>query len=175
MKIENDYPKIKSKVNKFLIFRRITLILFLISIIVCLIVNLSIGGKKWVYHVILGEIIFYYAFLNKPLIDNTLVKRISIVLMIVCIYLYVIDWIDHTSWSYFVINIILFSMILFQLLLFLTAIGSIIFCILAITKVFKINWAVIVFGSLGLASLLMLLIFYREMITSELKKYFSVK
>ena len=190
MKIENDYPRIKENIKKFLVFRKITLILFLISIIVCVIVNLSVGGKNWMFYVIGGEAIIYYAFLNKPLVDNTFIKRFTVVSFIICAYLYLIDVIEQTSWSYFVIGIITFSIIIIQLLLFFTefqnknkkfiplfftAVGSIIFCILAISKVVEINWAVIVLGSLGLASLIILFIFYFPIIKSELRKYFSIK
>lgn len=190
MKIKNDYPKIKKKVNKFLIFRRIMLLLFLVSIIVCTIVNLSVGGKKWMLYVIGAEVIFYFAFLNKPLIDNAFVKRFTEVVFIVCAYLYLIDLIEKTSWSYFVISIIAFSILIFQLLLFfmeyknqkkkfmtmfLTAVCSVIFCVLAASKVVKINWPVIVLGSLGVLVLLILFIFYRKPIINDLKKYYSTK
>lgn len=46
MKVEINYPKLKKEVNKFLIFRKIMLIIFLISIITCTIINLSLGGKN---------------------------------------------------------------------------------------------------------------------------------
>ena len=68
MKVEINYPKLKKEVNKFLIFRKIMLIIFRISIITCTIINLSLGGKKWMLYVLGGEIIFYFAILNKPLI-----------------------------------------------------------------------------------------------------------
>lgn len=190
MKVENNYPKIKKEVDKFLIFRRIMLIIFLVSIITCSIVNLSVGGKKWMFYVLGGEIIFYFAILNKPLIDNTLIKRITIVIMIVCAYLYMIDIIEETSFSYFVINIILFSIIIFQLILFLsefklqrkkfiplffTATGAIIFCILALTKVVELNWPIIVLGGVGLLSIIILLVFYHKRVIKDLTKYFSIK
>ena len=190
MKVEINYPKIKKEVNKFLIFRKIMLIIFLISIITCTIVNLSLGGKKWMLYVLGGEIIFYFAILNKPLIDNTLIKRITIVVMIVCAYLYMIDIIEETSFSYFVINIILFSIIIFQLIIFLsefklqrkkfiplffTAIGAIIFCILALTKVVELNWPIIVLGGVGVLSLIILLVFYHKRVIKDLTKYFSIK
>ena len=185
MKVEINYPKLKKEVNKFLIFRKIMLIIFLISIITCTIVNLSLGGKKWMLYVI-----FYFAILNKPLIDNTLIKRITIVVMIVCAYLYMIDIIEETSFSYFVINIILFSIIIFQLIIFLsefklqrkkfiplffTAIGAIIFCILALTKVVELNWPIIVLGGVGVLSLIILLVFYHKRVIKDLTKYFSIK
>ena len=187
MKVEINYPKLKKEVNKFLIFRKIMLIIFLISIITCTIINLSLGGKKWMFYVLGGEIIFYFAILNKPLIDNTLIKRITIVVMIVCAYLYMIDIIEETSFSYFVINIILFSIIIFQLIIFLsefklqrkkfiplffTAIGAIIFCI---TKVVELNWPIIVLGGVGVLSLIILLVFYHKRVIKDLTKYFSIK
>ena len=186
MKVEINYPKLKKEVNKFLIFRKIMLIIFLISIITCTIINLSLGGKKWMLYVLGGEIIFYFAILNKPLIDNTLIKRITIVVMIVCAYLYMIDIIEETSFSYFVINIILFSIIIFQLIIFLSefklqrkkfipAIGAIIFCILALTKVVELNWPIIVLGGVGVLSLIILLVFYHKRVIKDLTKYFSIK
>ena len=124
------------------------------------------------------------------MLDNTLIKRITIVVMIVCAYLYMIDIIEETSFSYFVINIILFSIIIFQLIIFLsefklqrkkfiplffTAIGAIIFCILALTKVVELNWPIIVLGGVGVLSLIILLVFYHKRVIKDLTKYFSIK
>ena len=185
MKVEINYPKLKKEVNKFLIFRKIMLIIFLISIITCTIVNLSLGGKKWMLYVLGGEIIFYFAILNKPLIDNTLIKRITIVVMIVCAYLYMIDIIEETSFSYFLFSIIIFQLIIFLsefklqrkkfIPLFFTAIGAIIFCILALTKVVELNWPIIVLGGVGVLSLIILLVFYHKRVIKDLTKYFSIK
>jgi len=189
MKIENDYPKIKRKINKLLLIRKIVLLIFLISIITVVIVNLATGGKLWMLYVIGAEIIFYFAFLNYPLIDNTLVKRITVVLFLICAYLYLIDFINNTKWSYFVISILAFSIILIQLLIFflsfyqkkklipifITTIGSTIYFILSIFKVVEINWPIIVLGILSLTTLLMLFIFYYKTVIIELKKYFNLK
>lgn len=190
MKIENDYPKIKKHVRKFIKFRTIMLYIFLVSIVTCVIVNLSVGGKNWMFYVIGAEAIFYFAFLNKPLIDNIFIKRITLVILFICGYLYMIDLIEKTSWSYFVIGIVMFSMIILQIIIFFTelsnknkkfipmfftAIGAIIFCILGIVKVVEINWAIIVLGSLGLISLIIVISFYRFEIFTELRKYFSIK
>ena len=101
-----------------------------------------------------------------------------------------IDIIEETSFSYFVINIILFSIIIFQLIIFLsefklqrkkfiplffTAIGAIIFCILALTKVVELNWPIIVLGGVGVLSLIILLVFYHKRVIKDLTKYFSIK
>ena len=190
MKIENDYPTIKTKINKLLLARKVILLIFLISTITVVAVNLAVGGKLWMLYVIGAEIIFYFAFLNYPLIDSSLVKRVTVTLFLICAYLYLIDFINHTKWSYFVIGIVAFSIILIQLLifflginyqrkklipLFITSIGSLIYCILSICGVVKLNWPIIVLGSLSLVALLILFIFYYKSITIELKKYFNLK
>ena len=190
MIIENDYPKILKKVNKFLLVRKIILIIFAISFIVSLTVNLSVGGNLWFIYVLFGELILYFAFLNKPLIDNAFMKRISLLLGIIIAYLYVIDKINNTDWSYIVIDILAFSLLLIQLFFFFTnyeyhknkiivmlytSIVSCIFCLLAIIKVLPINWAVIVTGSIGLLTLIILFTFYFKTTLLELRKYFNLK
>ena len=105
MKIENNYPDIKKKVNKFLIFRKIMLIIFLIASVVSIIVNLAVGGKKWMFYVMGGEAIGYFAILYNPLIDNTLLNRITVLMFIICAYLYLIDWIEKTSFFDFLFRI----------------------------------------------------------------------
>lgn len=189
MIIENDYPKIKKKISKFLLIRKIILIIFLVSFIVSLIINLIIGGKLWSMYVLFGELILYFAFLNKPLIDNVLIKRVSLLLGIIIAYLYTIDKINNTDWSYIVIDILAFSLLLIQLVLFFsnyeyhknkvivmlfTSVFSCIFCILAIFKVIPINWAVITTGSIGLFTLLILFTIYFKTTILEIKKYFNI-
>lgn len=190
MKIENDYPEIKTKINKFLLARKIILLIFLISIIAVVIVNLAVGGKLWMLYVIGAEVICYFAFLNFPLVDNSLVKRLTVTLFLVCAYLYLIDFINDTKWSYFVIGILAFSIVIIQLLifflginyqqkklipLFITSIISTIYFVLSLFKVVQINWPIIVLGSISLMALLILFIFYYKSVTIEVRKYFSLK
>ncbi len=190
MKIENDYPMIKAKINKFLLIRKIILFMFLVSTITVVIVNLAVGGKLWMLYVIGGEVIFYFAFLNYPLIDSSLVKRVTVTLFLICAYLYLIDYINDTKWSYFVIGIVAFSIILIQLLifflginyqkkklipLFITSIISTIYFVLSLVGVVKINWPIYVLGGVSLGALLILFVFYYKSVTIELKKYFSLK
>ncbi len=189
MKISYNYPRITKEINKFLLFRKIMLVFFLVSLITCSIINLSIGGKAWMLYVLGGEIVFYFAFLNKSLIDNTFVKRFTKVVLIICAYLYLIDVLDETHWSYYVITIIGFSILIIQSTLFFsafknqrkkfipmfwTSIGSVMFCILAIAKVIQMNWPIIVLGSLGIALILVMFTIFRKTIITELKKYFNI-
>ena len=190
MKLVNDYPLIYKKVNRFLRLRKIIRFIYLIGLITSFIVNLAVGGKLWCIYVLGGEIITYYAFFNKPLINNVLLKRITFLILFIILYLYAIDLVNKTNWSYYVINIISFSLLLFQflfffinydqhknkiILMFLTSIFSILFFLLAILTIFPINWAVIVTGSIGLLIITILLSFYFKTTILELKKYFSLK
>ena len=190
MKIENDYPKISHRIDKFLLFRKIVLITFFIAMVASIIVNISIGGKKWCLYVVFGEIILYFAFFNKPLVDNILIKKISILLLIIIGYLLTIDWINDTNWSYLVIDILSFSLLIVQLIFFFinydyhknkiilmlyTSLLSVIFSLMAIIKVIPLNWAIIVTGSIGGITLFILFTFYFKTTILELKKYFSLK
>lgn len=190
MNLENDYPKIEKKLNRFLLIRKIMLIIFFLAGLTCMIVNLSMGGYKWFFYVIFGEIILYFAFLSKPLIDNILIKRLSILFLFIILYLYVINRLNSTNWSSLVNNILGFSLLIMQLLFFfidyhkhknkivlmiITSIVSCIFCLLAILKVISINWAVITTGSIGLFTLLLLFTFYFKTTVRELHKYFSIR
>lgn len=190
MKLENDYPLIYKKINFYFLIRRIILIIFGIGLISSIIINLAIGGKLWCIYVLGGEGVLYFSFLNRPLIDNILIKRITILLLVIIMYLYLIDLVNTTNWSYLVINILSFSLLIFQLLFFFinyelhknkivlmlfTSIMSISFCFLAIIHIIPINWALIVTGSLGLFNLILLFTFYFKTTILELKKYLSLK
>ena len=189
MKLKNDYPLIYKKINRFLLIRKIVLIVYFISLLASIITNLIIGGRLWFIYVLGGELITYYAFFSKPLINNQIIKRITILILVIIIYLKMIDLVNKTNWSNLVIDIITFSLLLLQIifffvnydqhknkiiLIFFTSLFSVFFCLLAILKIFAINWAVIVVGSVGLFNLIILLIFYFKTTTLELKKYFSL-
>ena len=189
MKVRNDYPKIRKKLNSFLLIRRIVLIIILIAFVASLIVNLSVGGRLWFIYVLFAELIIYFAFLNKPLIDNEIIKRVSLLAGIIIAYLYVIDKINDTDWSYIVIDILAFSLLIVQLILFFvnyeyhknkiivmlfTSFASCIFCLLAITGVIHINWAIITTGSVGLLNLIILFTFFFKTTILEINKYFNI-
>ena len=189
MEVKNNYPRITRKLSKFIIFRRVTLLIFLVSVVVCTIINLSVGGKLWMLYTIGAEIIFYLAFLNKPLVDNSFVKRFTTVVLIICAYLYLIDIIEKTNWSYFVITIIGFGILIIQSAFFFsarknqrkkfmpmlfTAVGAVIICVLAIVKVLEMKWSVIVLGSLGFALIIIMFTIFKKTIISGLRKYFNI-
>ena len=141
-------------------------------------------------YVLFGELIVYFAFLNKPLIDNVLIKRVFVLVLIIMAYLYTIDRINDTHWSILVIDVLCFSFLIIELILFFTnyeyhknkiimilftSILSCIICLLGMINIIPMNWAVIVTGSIGLFNLIILFTFYFKTTILELKKYFSLK
>lgn len=190
MKINNTYPHLKKRISKLLLTRKIILILALIAVAVCTIVNLCTGGKLWLLYVIGGFIILYMSFLRQPLIENTFMKRFTVVIFIICGYLYLIDWLEKTNWSYFVIIIISFSVLIVQLItflslydlqkkqvipIFLTCLGSLVLMFLALFGVISLNWPIIVLSSLAIFILLLFFTIFKSNIKKELKKYFYLK
>ena len=190
MKIIRAYPEVTPKINKMILFRNIMIILSLVAIIVCFIVNIATGGKLWFLYVLGGIVIFYVSFLNKPLIEDTFVKRFTTIIFVFCGYLYLINYIEKTTWSYFVITIICFSVLIFQAIIFLslydfqkkqiipifwTTLTSVVLMILALFNVLTLNWPVIVLGSIAIFLLLLFFTIFRKNIIKELKKYFYIK
>ncbi len=190
MKINRAYPKITPQISKMILFRRIMIVLSSIAVVVCFIVNIATGGKLWFLYVLGGSIIFYLSFLNKPLIEDTFIKRMTVVIFVICGYLYLIDFIEKTDWSYFVITIICFSVLIFQAVIFLslyelqkkqiipifyTTLASVVLMILALFNVLTLNWPIIVLGSIAVFLLILFFTIFRKNIIKELKKYFYIK
>ena len=190
MIIKHSYPNIKKELNIFFFLKYLYSIIALISVITCLTINIIIGGKAWVLYVIGGEIIFYYIFFRKDLIDNTILKKILQVFIAICIYLKIIDIINNTNWSWFVDSIILFTLLIIQTLVYLIGIrihkrkiipliGFAICCVfiflLSLIKIINLTWPIIVLGVLGLIVIITLFTFFHKTTISELKKYFNTR
>ena len=190
MIIKHSYPNLRKEMNIFFFLKFLFSILCLISIIVCTIVNIIFNEYPWVLYVIGGEIIFYYIFFRKDLIDNTIIKRIIQIVIAICIYLKIIDLINHTTWSWFVDSIILFSLLILQLLVYIIgikvhrrkiiplfglSIASIIIGLLGVFKIIRLTWPIIVLGSLGTIIFIVLITFYNKTTCTELRKYFNIR
>lgn len=190
MIIKHSYPNLRKEMNIFFFLKFIYSILCLISIIVCTIINIIFNDYPWVLYVIGGEIIFYYIFFRKDLIDNSNIKRIIQIFIAICIYLKIIDMINHTSWSWFVDSIILFSLLIIQLLFYLVGIRvhkrklipliglsivSMIIGLLGVFKVIRLTWPVIVLGVLGTTTFIVLITFFHKTTIKEVKKYFNTR
>ena len=189
MNINNIYPRINRNLKKKNNIRKTFLLISLISLIICIIVNISVGGYLWFLYV-LGGLIILFLVINKPLIENSLPRKFTILIFVICGYLYLIDLINKTHWSFFVISIILFSMLIIQASIFfsfygkqkkevtpifLTSTFSLILIFLGLVGIIKITWPIIVLGSLAFLLFIVFFTIIRKNIVKELKKYFSIK
>ena len=190
MNIENNYPSINKKINYFLLIKKVVGIIFIISFICCLIVNLSLGGSLWCFYVLFGEVILYFIFFKRFLVDNIMIYRVCFIFLLIIIYFYYIDLINNTNWSFLVNDILIYILLLLQIISFFinynyhkymivmmlfSSLCSIIIGILSILRVLPFNWAIIVSFSLAIIVLVMLFVFYHKLAILELKKYFSLK
>ncbi|HPE15222.1 MAG TPA: DUF6320 domain-containing protein [Bacilli bacterium] len=190
MKINSCYPSIEKKIKQEYKIYNIVCLMLTFSALTCIIINISVGGKPWSLLVVGGGIIFYLIFVYKPLIDNLFIRRFTYTIFAICGYLYLIDYVEGTSWSSYVIKIICFSVLIVQTIflftfynkqkvqmipIFLTTILSIIIAILALCGLIILNWPLIVFGSIGTALLIIFFTILRKNFIKELKKYFYIK
>jgi len=189
MIIKHSYPNLRKEMNIFFFLKFLYSILCLISIIVCTITNIIFNEYPWVLYVIGGEIVFYYIFFRKDLIDNSNIKRVIQIFIAICIYLKIIDMINHTAWSWFVDSIILFSLLIIQLLIYLIGIKihkrkiipliglsllSMIIGLLGVLKIIKLKWPIIVLGTLGTTIFILLFTIFNKTTVKEIKKYFNI-
>ena len=75
----------------------------------CGLINLLTGGTPWALAAIGGLVVFWVAVLYKPLVENTVIKKITDVGCVVCLYLFLLDWIFGGNWSGFVAPIVFFA------------------------------------------------------------------
>lgn len=158
---------------------------FLLAAYTCLIVNLSTGGMPWSLIVIGGLCVAWVAFVYRPLVENTLIKKLSDVTIAVCFYLFLVDAILQQGWSNIVVPIVFFSdlvligfiflvffkkqkrsfMPLFELIL-----GGLIAILLSLTGVQTLNWPRIVVGSVSLGLLVLSVALFPKDMVRELRK-----
>ncbi|MCL1854628.1 MAG: DUF6320 domain-containing protein [Clostridia bacterium] len=185
IEIHRIYPKYK--VNGFFRRNRLDLLrsAFLLAAYTCLIVNLFTGDMSWSLIVIGGLCVAWVAFVYKPLVENTLIKKLSDVSIAVCLYLFLLDAVLQQGWSIIVIPIVFFSdlvligfiflvffkkqkrnfMPLYELLL-----GGLVAILLSLTGVQTLNWPRIVVGSVSLGLLVLSVALFPKDMAKELRK-----
>ncbi len=151
----------------------------------CLIINLLTGGRPWSLIVIGGLCVFWVVFIYKPLVENTLIKKLSDISIAVCLYLFLLDMILHQGWSGFVVRIVFFSDLLLIGFIFLVffnrekrnfmplfelILGGFIAITLSLVGVWKLDWAAIVVGSVSLGLLILSVALFPKDMARELKK-----
>ena len=151
----------------------------------CGLVNLAVGGTPWALAAIGGLAVLWVAVFYKPLVENTAIKKITDVGIVVCLYLFLLDWIFGGNWSGFVAAIVFFADLIvagtyflasfkkqkrnFLPLFELTLAGLIaIFCGLVGWR--KLDWPLIVVGSVSLGLVVATAAFHFHAIVEEFRK-----
>lgn len=162
--------------------------LFLFVGYLCLLVNLLAGGIPWSLIVIGGLMTAWVVFLYQPQVENTPIKKLSDILIVVCLYLILIDSIVGGGWSAFVVPIVFFGDLLFICLYFLLFFNKqkrnflplfelIVLGLLTTASVWVyarfLNWPMIVVGSLSLAMLILMIVLFFKPLKAEFLKKFS--
>lgn len=186
MQIHRIYPQ--RKASSFYKRNRQDLLrsAFLLAGYTCLIINLLGGGIPWSLIVIGGLCVVWIAFVYRPLVENTLIKKLSDISIAMCLYLFLLDAILQQGWSDFVVPIVFFSdllligfiylvffkkqkrnfMPLFELLL-----AGIIAILLSLAGILRgPNWPQIVVGGVSLGLLALSVILFPKDVFRELHK-----
>ena len=158
---------------------------FLIAGYSCLLINLLTNPWPWSLIVIGGLCVFWIAFIYRPLVEHTLIKKLSDISLSVCLYLLLLDRLVGGDWGGLVVPIVFFSLLTaigaFYLLffkkekrnfmpLFELLLGSIIAVTGVLVIFHELNWAQIVLASLSLGLLLLTGILFPKEMTLELRK-----
>lgn len=158
---------------------------FLTAAYTCLIVNLLTGGMPWSLIAIGGLCVVWVAFVYRPMVEHTLIKKLSDVSIAVCLYLFLLDAILQQGWSNFVVPIVFFSdllligfiylvffkkqkrnfMPLFELIL-----GGLVSILLSLIGMYGTNWPQIVVGSVSLGLLILSALLFPKDVLRELQK-----
>lgn len=185
MQVHRIYPEQSPKTffrrNKQDIFRTI----FLAVGYVCLLVNLLTGGIPWSLIVIGGLCVVWVSIIYRPLVENTLIKKLSDVSIAICLYLFLLDAIVGHGWAGFVVPIVFFSdllligfvylvffkkqkrnfMPLFELIL-----GGLIAILLSFIGLHQLDWPTIVVGGVSLGLLILSVSLFPKDVAREWKK-----
>ena len=187
------YPKIEPKPNSCLLIRALTEALLLLACLVTGIVNLCLGGSPWFLYVLGGAIVFWALFLYHPLVEFSLLHRVSAIAPTVCAYVFLVDLLTESpGFSGLVVPIILFSVFLISASLFflrfkrqkhnvfpvfVSALLILALIILAACGVYTLtfNWPMIVLCAVDGIFLILSAVFFSAPILREFKKKFHTK
>jgi len=151
----------------------------------CLFINLLTGGMPWSLIVFGGLCVVWIAFIYRPLVENTLIKKLTDVTVVVCLYLLLLDAILGGEWSTLVVPIVLFAdlaaigffyllffkkekrnfMPLFELLL-----AGLFTTLLTLAIDRTLAWPLIVLGSVSFGMLVLSFILFPREVALEIRK-----
>lgn len=188
MEHENIYPVIRRPWLTAHAVRHAIRCFFIFSALVCVIVNLAVGGTPWSVLVAGGLLLAWVLFFNKPLVENTFLTRLTYFMLYVCLYLAFVDRAVGNGWARLVVPIVAFSLLILQsgiivisgfqpqkrniMPLYSTLGLSLLYFLAALQGLFPINWAVIVLASLTFFIFIVAYVAFARQVSREFKKRF---
>ena len=165
--------------------RELTRGLFVFLAYACGVVNLAVGGKPWALAAIGGLAVVWIIVFYKPLVENTAIKKITDAGAAVCLYLFLLDGIYGGNWSGFVAPIVLFADLVIAgtyflayfkkekrnfLPLFELSLGGLVAIFCGLVGWSRVDWPLIVVGSVSLALVLLTMALHWKEIRVEFSK-----
>ena len=159
--------------------------LFVFLAYACGVVNLAVGGKPWALAAIGGLAVVWIIVFYKPLVENTAIKKITDAGAAVCLYLFLLDGIYGGNWSGFVAPIVLFADLVIAgtyylayfkkekrnfLPLFELSLGGLVAIFCGLVGWSRVDWPLIVVGSVSLALVLLTIALHWKEIRVEFSK-----
>jgi len=159
--------------------------LFVFLAYACGVVNLAVGGKPWALAAIGGLAVGWIIVFYKPLVENTAIKKITDAGAAVCLYLFLLDGIYGGNWSGFVAPIVFFADLVIAgtyflayfkkekrnfLPLFELSLGGLVAIFCGLVGWSRVDWPLIVVGSVSLALVLLTMVLHWKEIRVEFSK-----
>jgi len=159
--------------------------LFIFLAYACGLINLTVGGVPWALAAIGGLAVLWIAVFYRPLVENTVIKKITDVGGAVCLYLFLLDGIFGGQWSGFVAPIVFFADLIIAgtyflayfkkekrnfLPLFELSLAGLVAIFCGLVGWQRLDWPLIVVGSVSLALLVLTVALHFRAIAEEFKK-----
>ena len=185
MQVHLTYPELKP--HSFWRRNRRELIrsLFVFLAYACGLINLAVGGEPWALAAIGGLAVVWVAVFYRPLVENTVIKKITDVGGAVCLYLFLLDGIFGGNWSWFVAPIVFFADLIIAgtyflayfnkekrnfLPLFELSLAGFVAIFCGLVGWSRLDWPLSVVGSVSFALVLLTLVLHWKEIRVEIGK-----
>ena len=190
MKRELCYPRYRAFSRAGQRGRRTLLIVFAAGFLITLIVNLAVGGPAFCLVVLLSECVFWIAFAYRPLVENSVVTKVTDVAIATCVLLMIVNWVTGGTWSDAVVGWIVFALMILvgcafllglhtrkvdMMPLFWMILGSIAVEASVLLGLIEFTWPALIACFIAVFFTVLGIIFYREALFSELKKRFHTR
>ena len=160
------------------------------AFVICLIVNICVGGNPWCLYVLFSEYVFYTLALDFKPVDAGFMRRWMSVMTGVCVLLLAIEWLAGGMWATrVVVPMVSFGALLVAAVVYFSGrnrqrhnlipfskliIWSALMAVLCAVRTGTLLWPVIVLISVSGAVVLFAVLCFRRQLILEFKKKFNL-